>query len=312
MRSRYHLLMLAVSAMAAHLTGCSPSDEDNPIAKIEVGNEAQATGAFYEPPSGRNGLKPSEFWSSTAQLAYRDMQNFPLKNGTIWVGGVELPLLRAPSGSPLKTLLSTYPKAAIDLIECALDDTQVIYDPVNGTELHGWFGLAPNWDNTPINTSPDQQEWLTACMLARLNKLGIEVNILLEGDTPAIQTDPALDLIAPYEESTVHGNMFNSTKPVTNTTPAFNAYLCRENYLATACPTDQGAAYANKRICDNVPSLCGLIDIGRCDPATTTTPACVANGAQHWKCKDGPAGFVHKFRTVGVQLEVPIEKNSCY
>lgn len=297
--------------------GCAPLDDQN---KLDMSNiapyDTAAAGLTYEPPRGRNGLKPSEFWSETAQLAYRDMKNHPLKDGTTFVGGVELPVLSAPTGSPLNTLLTTYPKAATDLIECALDNTQVIYDPVNHTEIHGWFGLAPNWDTMSIATQFDVQEWLTGCMIARLNKFGLEVEILLEGDTPAIQTDPALDLIVQYEESTVHGNMFNATKTPSDSVPAFNAYLCRETYLAeTACPTDQGVAYAYSRICDNAPGICGLIDIGRCDPTKVTSPAlpaCVPGAPQHWKCADSGGGTIHKFRTVGVQLKAEIDKNSCY
>lgn len=313
MKSHHYLIALAAMSFVG-ATGCTDADDqDFGGQDVDVSLDPQAGSTYYEPPMGRNGLLPSQFWSAVAQTAYRDMQNYPLKDGTTFVGGVEIPVLRAPSGSPLKTLLATYPKAAKDLIECALSETQSIYDPVNAVEIHGWWGLASNWDAAPISTQLDVQEWLTGCMLARLNAFGVEVNILLEGDTSAIQSSSVWDSAFPYDESTVLGNMFNSTKPITNSTPAFHAYLCRENYLAGACPVDQGAAYASKRICDNSPSICGLIDIGRCDPSAAAAPACIAgSSSQHWKCKQGPAGSFYQFRTVGVQLENPIKSNSCY
>lgn len=273
-----------------------------------------AAGTFYEPPTGRNGMKPSEFWSATAQEAFRDMQNYPLEGSVRIIDGFSTSILRAPPGSPLKTLIGTYSTVAKDLIECALPYGKVIHDDNSGLDFVGWWGLAPNWLTSPINSSIDSQEWLTGCMLARLNHGGIEVPILLEGDTPAIQTNSTWDPLMTYQESNVYGNMFNSTKPLSNTAPAFTAYVCRENYIASACPTDKGSAFVYKRICDNSPTICGLIDMGLCDPtATGSAGACVTGSStEYWKCKKGTAATMYEFRTVGVQLDTVIDKNACY
>ena len=56
------------------------------------------------------------------------------------------------------------------------------------------------------------QEWVTACMIARLNNLGVHVGILLEGAKPVIEVDSTYDPIFWFNESTVYGNMFASTK----------------------------------------------------------------------------------------------------
>jgi hypothetical protein len=262
-------------------------------------------------------MLPSEFWSPTAQVAFRDMQNFPLQLTTRMIGGVNTSILRSSAGTPLKTLIATYPKVAKDLIGCALSSTQMIHDDVTGTDFWGWWGLAPNWLTAPINGSAnvDAQQWLTGCMVARLNKYGVEVGILLEGDTGAIQTNATWDPLMPYNESNVFGNMFNSTKPISNTAPAFNAYLCREGYLASTCPGDQGITYARSRVCDNAPYTCGLVDIGLCDPTIGgSLGSCVVGSTtEYWKCKGGSASGFYDYHTVGVQLETALNPNtSCY
>lgn len=316
MNSVRTIRMLAMLTMI-FAGGCAPLDDAN---EADLSNlpsyDTMAPGTTYEPPSGRNGLKPEQFWSVVAQRALRDMQNVPLEGSTRLIGGVQTSILNAPPGSHLKTLLMTYPKVVKELIECTLSSTQVIHDDVTGYDFYGWWGLHPDWLTTPISgiANEDAQRWITGCMLGRLNVYGVEVPILLEGDTPAIQTNTVWDPAFPYDESTVSGNMFSSTKPLSNMSPAFDATLCRENHLASVCKFDGGAAYARKRICDNVPSICGLIDIGLCDPtAPGSAGACIAGSTtQHWKCKLTAGSPFFEYRTVGVQLEAAIDPNQCY
>lgn len=315
MRLRYDLLMFTVFAMATGLTGCASSDESNPVPTFEVGRETQGTGAFYEPPSGRNGLRPSEFWSATAQNAYRDIQHQPLKNGSFFNGADWIPVLNAPSGSPMQQLLSTYPTAATYLVECALDQYQVVHDDVTGQDIQGWFGLAPYWMDQAIDTNLDAQEWVTACMVARLNFQGLTVNILLEGDTPAVQTNPVWNSVMNYEESTLRGNMFAPQGLAPTGKPAFYAYVCRENYLIDTCTNDGGQAYLYDRICDDAPGICGLVDLGYCDPARPGSGqygACAPGGPEHWNCRDGLAATNYEFRTIGVQYELEIPQSACH
>jgi hypothetical protein len=298
------------------LSGCAASDIETPVDQdIRLSLDPTAGGgSAYEPPSGKNGLKPSEFWSSTAQLAYRDMQNERLEGSIRDIAGVPTSILNAPTGSPLYQLLITYPEAATDLIQCALEPKQMVYDDITGKEIYGWFGLAPNWLHERLAGNVDQEEWLTGCMLGRLNYVGFSVNILLEGDTTAIQTHAAWDPVFPYNESTVFGNMFNSTTPITDRDPAFLAYICRENDLAFTCIRDGGSTYVNNRICDDVPFLCGLVDIGLCDPAAVGSLGACKYGttSEYWNCLKEPSSTTLDVRTVGVQLEYRIDQATCF
>jgi hypothetical protein len=311
MATHRHTLVTLVSLIV--FSGCNESNDSVLFDKLN--NPAlrpAAGGGIYEPPCGKNGLKPSEFWSDTAQIAYRDMQNIPLTDGSLTSAGI--PVLNAPAGSPLANLLTTYPMAATDLIECALRHGEQIYDPITGQDIYGQWGLAPNWLHDRISHMTDQQEWLTACMLSRLNYLGVSVGILLEGDTPEIQKSDKHDPNFPYNESTVFGNMFNSTQPITGRDPAFFAYVCREHDLAATCTRNGGSGYVNNRICDDVPFLCGLIDIGLCDPLAPGSLGACKSGttSEYWKCKRDLAFTDYRdIRTVGVQLEYPIDQRYC-
>ncbi|HMY21238.1 MAG TPA: hypothetical protein PKA58_33180 [Polyangium sp.] len=317
MKSLRHLIM-PVGACVLGSFGCvSSDDQDLGGRDLEMSLEPQAGGTIYEPPRGRNGLKPSQFWSTTAQDAYRDIQHQPLKNGSFFNGADWIPVLNAPSGSPFHQLITTYPTAAKYLIECALSETQVVhFTHPDGTEedIPGWFGLAPEWMDMPIDTRFDLQEWVTGCMGARLNYQGQSVDILLEGDTSAIQTNAAFESTFSENESTVFGNMFAPVGLAPSNKPAFNLYVCRDNALVTACSNFSGGqAYINRRICDDVPALCGLVDLGPCDPtALGFLGGCVQGStSEHWKCRQGLTSTIYQFRTVGVQLEAPFEP-SCY
>ncbi len=314
-RNRLALLASATVSLAA----CAPAGEEVPAdLRSDMLLEPAAGGSIYEPPRGRNGLKPSQFWSETAQNAYRDIQRQPLKNGSFFNGADWIPVLNAPSGSPFHQLITTYPTAAKYLIECALDQYQVVhFTHTDGTEedITGWFGLAPYWMDQPIDTNLDAQEWITGCMVARLNYDGLSVNILLEGDTPAIQTNPVWNSQMNYEESTLRGNMFAPQGLAPSGKPAFFAYVCRENYLLDTCTNDGGRAYLYDRICDDAPGICGLVDLGYCDP-TRPGPdqygACAPGGPEHWKCRDGLDSTTYEFRTVGVQYELEIPQSACH
>lgn len=107
--------------------------------------------------------------------------------------------------------------------------------------------------------------------MARTNRFGETVDILLEGSAPAIAYDPDKRAICPYAESTVWGNMFDSTVAIdpqahTTSPQPFAAYVCR-NYGTGLCPD------AALRACDEG-SACGFIDMGDC-----TNPAVLCSGA---------------------------------
>lgn len=308
MRHLRHILALLMPAVLL-IGGCASSDEEIPLDEDIHGVLEPKTGggSAYEPPSGRNGLLPSEFWSPTAQNAMREIQDSALDSGFVYFTSEGVAIPKLPSLFQTDTLLATHPEVVRHLIECALGPTQSVFDPINKAIYTGWWSLAPDWISSPITTKLLEQEWVTACMVARLNKTGTHVDILLEGANPFIEVSPVYNPMYSFQESTVFGNMFNSILPVTTNKPAFLAYVCREDDLVNTCPSNGGEGWIDYRLCDNAPATCGIVDIGRC---SDIFGSCFPNG-EHWKCQ-ATATTAHQGTTIGVQLLEPILPNECH
>jgi hypothetical protein len=170
-------------------------------------------------------------------------------------------------------------------IQCALDTSQSVTDPVTGEVLEGHWGLATGWRANPLSVTG--QRWVTACMLQKLNGYGWTVPILLEGANTPINVQPALDPSYPFDESTAFGNYF---------LPEPMLYVCRESDLIAQCEGQPLLADLDlySRICDSNSNSCGLQVIGNC------STACQQNGA-YWKCQ--PPGGVMYTETIRVQLQ---------
>jgi len=301
---------MALASTITVLHGCAPADDVMPIEGISLSVDPAATCTYcYEPPTGRNGLIPLEFWSDTSQSAMREIQYYPLAGS----GSVTLPsgevVPKLPTPPYTHALLINHPSVMKHLVQCALGETQAVYDTVNNAVYRGWWGLAKPWYTGDLAGNPNMQEWVTACMIARLNNLGVHVGILLEGAKPVIEVNSTYDPIFWFNESTVYGNMFASTKTISSTSPAFDAFLCREDSLVATCPGDGGQEWVDRRLCDNAPATCGLIDIGRCARPIPSGGHCMPNG-EHWECEVLP-GAVFTGQTIGVQLEVPLTSTEC-
>ncbi|HRI64358.1 MAG TPA: hypothetical protein PK156_08965 [Polyangium sp.] len=309
--SRKYVGLLVVAISTA--IGCAPTgDEFVPGDQLDVPLDPAASGTFYEPPTGRNGLIPEQFWSTVAQSSMRELQNDPLESGltVTMTNGEIVPVMKTPPNTA--ALLHTYPDVVKHLVQCTLTAGRPLFDPVNEVVYRGHWGLANSWATSPISGNPALQEWVTACMIARLNNLGVHVNILLEGSKPAIEVNSTWNPVFWYNESTVRGNMFASTRPISPNSPAFDAYLCREQNLVNTCPGDGGADWVDRRLCDNAPSTCGLIDMGKCTRSLAAGGRCIPNATnpEHWDCRETILGSFYT-TTIGVQLEVPLDPGEC-
>ncbi|MDI1448533.1 hypothetical protein [Polyangium sp. 6x1] len=127
-------------------------------------------------------------------------------------------------------------------------------------QYHGEIGLAPDWRTRALTT--DEKRWVTACVVARTNRYGATINILLGGAHPEITYRASEAYPYTVPESTVWGNMFDSTVPLGSTTDsgyAFNAYICSN---VTFCSSAEGATF---RECDELYTPCGFSYMGLCD-----------------------------------------------
>lgn len=137
------------------------------------------------------------------------------------------------------------------LVECALPEGDVVTKTVQDQthQLHGALGLAPEWKLGACGL--DCQEWVSACLLARVNVTGQTVDLWLAATHPAIGLGHD-DLLSTYE-ATFYGNLF-AEPPVLE--------LCR------GPQGGQVGAYLDDRTCDGQPpELCGITDEDECAAA---------------------------------------------
>lgn len=264
-----HRTLVAITSAFILCAGCNGSGGEQPFAAedFEVGRLPSGYGGTDDPPSGYNGKDPKCFWDHGTQEGLR----------TLGSGALDF-----KGNGQLQSLPSVAPhcRPIIEAtIECALDQSQKIYDPDSGLTYFGWWGLATAWEKNPILTKDG--DYVTACVLQRLNAFGKVVNVLLEGDTGLIKEDLAADVDFPFHESTVYGNMFTSKAPLYTNRPAFDAFVCSEDELAQTCRKSAGTIL-DTRICDTT-TFCGFNYLGPCSSPTLVGASCPPNGP-YWAC----------------------------
>lgn len=147
------------------------------------------------------------------------------------------------------------------VVECALPADASLATTVQGEPLQfsGSMGLAPAWRDHPL--TPDEQRWVSACVLARVNYFGEKVPLNLQGDhpLPALRTVDDASRAYGIDEGAFYGNVF-LPQPV--------AYACsgRGPFPATS-------PWVDKRICtrptlgDGKVTWCGFTYTGACSAA---------------------------------------------
>lgn len=96
------------------------------------------------------------------------------------------------------------------IVSCALPASQSVSVKVQGTTYNypGALGVAPEWGG-PGGTCDDRcQEWVSACVIARLDYLGQPELISLRGDNGGLVTSPSERATYTSREATYYGNIF--------------------------------------------------------------------------------------------------------
>jgi hypothetical protein len=92
------------------------------------------------------------------------------------------------------------------IVSCALPASARVVTPEQTYE--GELGLAPEWGAPGGHCNKDCVEWVSACVLARVDFLGEHVEISIRGDNPALATSKAEQTAYPDREATYFGNIF--------------------------------------------------------------------------------------------------------
>jgi hypothetical protein len=241
--------------------GCMVSpDEPNP-ASDEPTLETEGFG-------GNNGLTPACFWDFNSQVDLRNLAKGPIAmtNG----------MMVATPSVPTSCF-----KLLQDVAECALAPSQSVTNQYDGTVYHGIYGLGQEWMTGALSGS--SRQWVTGCLLQRLNFHGIVVPTLQVGNdaaVPGYKDNAVQDQTYSYRESTAWGDLFSSTNTSGSGLPAFFAYVCSDDSLARGCGNDLGSAWIHARVCDSAGSPCGLNFMGMCRSAGS---GCTG-GSPYWTC----------------------------
>lgn len=237
------------------LLGCTGEESTGEIG-VELGLNSASYIANSSPTQSiviTNALEP---WV----LVPSDLALYPLSFSAMPAASATQ--LQGPNGGNLRRLLQY-------MIGCALthqDQFAIHWTDLAGTTHHEHFsgnaGLAPNWKNEAM-TVPEQ-EWVSACLAARSNWYGEQVQISMRGRLNQFDVTDSEDFHYSHREGAFWGNIFAPT-------PFLNACFDANNVLyARSQHRDCAAGHLEL----GVTHECGMIAIvGPCQQVCSSVNA---------------------------------------
>ena len=101
------------------------------------------------------------------------------------------------------------------VVSCALDDDASIKMTIDGTKytFPGSLGLATDWGERNGHCDAECQRWVSACVLARVDFMGVAKPISLRGANRALKTTRDELRSFPEREATYYGNLWADGAP---------------------------------------------------------------------------------------------------
>lgn len=133
------------------------------------------------------------------------------------------------------------------IVSCALPEDQYVDIDVGGKRyrFRGELGLAPEWGKTRGSCGEACQEWVSACLLSRVNYMGEHVTISLRGNDPALASTREERKKYDRAEAAYYGNVF----------------LDQQRRYACLAPGQKSIP----RVCGPSSKDCVVDIVGRCD-----------------------------------------------
>ncbi len=100
-------------------------------------------------------------------------------------------------------------------MSCALPAGESVEFTLQGKkyEYDGELGLAPQWGQPGGHCDGSCQQWVSACLLARVDYLGKHREISVRGDHPALAISSQEAKMYSVGEATYFGNVFTAPQP---------------------------------------------------------------------------------------------------
>jgi hypothetical protein len=101
------------------------------------------------------------------------------------------------------------------IVSCALPADASVEVTIGGADqsFPGGLGLAPEWGEEGGQCDQRCQAWVSACLLARVDYLGVHKEISLRGDHPALAVSAEEAADYTVREATYYGNVFTAPEP---------------------------------------------------------------------------------------------------
>ena len=132
------------------------------------------------------------------------MGNGLTANGLTSIAGLQGTL----DADPLAQMFLKY------LISCALPaDQTVVIASADGTTSYtfpGGLGVAPEWGSDTGSCDATCQQWVSSCVISRVNYLGVHVPLSIRGDNPGLVEVGTEATDYPNREATYFGNVFTT------------------------------------------------------------------------------------------------------
>jgi hypothetical protein len=200
------LCAVALASLSLPACGGTPGEDEGQTASVQQaaiphgGSGPPVCKALVSNGLTENGLTDSALTANggavdaltAGPLTGESLMNNPITSGTL--------------DDPLTIQVLQY------VVSCALGPKQSV-DLTVGSQnisLQGELGLARHWGFPNGSCGKSCQEWVSACVLARLDYLGQHIDISVRGDNPHLEACPKEIKEFSEREATYYGNVFAS------------------------------------------------------------------------------------------------------
>jgi hypothetical protein len=193
-------LIVVLGGLAA--TGCiaSPDEEVGWSNEPTTHTEALTDNALTNNALTNNALTNNALTNNA--LTNNALTNNALTNNALTNNALTNNALEDPNARELFTYI----------VSCALEEGDTLSFVSNDGSTYtfdGALGLAPEWGNPHGHCNETCQQWVSACVLARLDYLGQHVTISVRGQNDALATTMNERGTFTRREATYYGNIFS-------------------------------------------------------------------------------------------------------